>query len=122
MKKLLVITLTLFFSVVFNGFSQSTASSDFYTGKWEIAVAGTPRGDIVFKTNLTRKDGKLTGELVTEDTKRPITKIEESDKKLVIYFESSQGGEISIDLDKIDNNTLKGALMSFEANAKRVKE
>ena len=104
---------------------ENAAATDFYAGKWEIAVLGSPRGDIKFNTDLVRKDGKLTGDLVNPAEaaadKRPITKVEESAKKLVIYFMSSQGGEISIDLDKVDNDTLKGSLMNFEANAKRIK-
>lgn len=122
MKKASIILFMFFFGIALQGFSQNTTPTDFYVGKWEIAVNGTPRGDIVFKTNLVRKDGKLTGELVTDDNKRPITKIEEKDKTLVIYFESSQGGEISIDLTKVDDNNLKGTLMDFTATAKRVKE
>ncbi|MEZ4901923.1 MAG: hypothetical protein R2822_09280 [Spirosomataceae bacterium] len=122
MKKASIFLFVFLFGIVLQGFSQATAPTDFYVGKWEIAVTGTPRGDVVFKTDLVRKDGKLTGELITDDMKRPITKIEESDKKLIIYFESSQAGEISIDLDKADDDTLKGSLMSFDAIAKRVKE
>ncbi|WP_428666092.1 hypothetical protein [Runella sp.] len=126
MKKASLILFVAFFGIALKGFSQSTAPADFYAGKWEISVLGSPRGDIKFVTNLVRKDGKLTGELANPadatEAKRPITKIEESAKKLVIYFESSQAGEISIDLDKIDDNNLKGSLMSFEATAKRIKE
>ncbi|MFN8355111.1 MAG: hypothetical protein U0Y10_11725 [Spirosomataceae bacterium] len=126
MKKASIILFVLFFGIALQGFSQSTAPVDFYAGKWEISVIGSPRGDIKFVTNLVRKDGKLTGELSNpsdaSEAKRPITKVEESDKKLVIYFESSQGGEISIDLDKVDNDELKGSLMSFDATAKRMKE
>ena len=73
-----------------------------------------------FLTDLVRKDGKLTGELVDSadaTVKRPITKIEETADKLVIYFESSQAGEISVELAKVDNDNLKGALMSFDATA-----
>jgi hypothetical protein len=122
MKKASVFLFLFLFGIVLQGFSQTAVPSDFYAGKWEILVSGSPRGDIVFKTNLVRKDGKLTGELVTDDMKRPITKIEESDKKLSLFFESSQGGEISIDLEKVDNDNLKGSLMSFEAKAKRIKD
>jgi hypothetical protein len=126
MKKATVFLFAAFFLIAFKGFSQSTAPADFYAGKWEISILGSPRGDVKFSTNLVRKDGKLTGELANPtdatEVKRPITKIEESAKKLVIYFESSQGGEISIDLDKVDDDNLKGSLMSFEATAKRIKE
>lgn len=126
MKKASVFLFVIFFAIAFKGFSQSTAPPDFYAGKWEISILGSARGDVKFSTNLVRKDGKLTGELTNPtdatEAKRPITKIEESAKKLVIYFESSQAGEISVDLDKVDDNNLKGSLMSFEATAKRIKE
>ena len=125
MKKVSVLLFALFLSITFHGLSQ-TAPKDFFAGKWEIALTGTPNGDVKFLTNLIRKEGKLTGELVnaTDATqpKRPITKVEENGDKLAIYFESSQGGEIAINLAKVDNDNLKGTLMdSFEANAKRVK-
>lgn len=126
MKKAGIILFVLFFGTALNGFSQSTAPSDFYAGKWEISIVGSPKGDVKFVTNLARKDGKLTGELANladaTEAKRPITKVEESAKKLVIYFESSQGGEISIDLNTVDDNNLKGSVMSFDATAKRIKE
>lgn len=114
----------LFIGLVGYGFAQAPPA-DFFAGKWEISITGSPRGDVTFLTNLTRKDGALTGELVEAgDTsaKRKITNVEESATKLVLYFESSQGGEISINLTKVDDDHLKGSLMSYEASAKRAKE
>ncbi len=124
MKKASLILFVLFLGIAFNGFSQTAAPTDFYAGKWEISIVGSPRGDVKFLTDLVRKEGKLTGELTDSadaTVKRPITKIEETAEKLVIYFESSQAGEISVELAKVDNDNLKGALMSFDATAKRVK-
>ncbi|NBB21312.1 hypothetical protein GVN20_18245 [Runella sp. CRIBMP] len=126
MKKANLFFIVLFLGVITEVFSQTTPSTDFFAGKWEIALAGTPMGDVKFTTNLVRKEGKLAGELARADDptagKRPITKIEETDKVLKIYFESQQGGEISIDLEKVDDNNLKGKLMDFEATAKRIKD
>lgn len=119
MKNQIMLLFVLCFIAIPKGFAQS--ATDFYAGKWEVSVVGSPRGDVKFATDLVRKDGKLTGVLADGDEKRPITKIEESPTKLAIFFMSSQGGEISIDLDKINNDTLKGNLMSFTAMATRVK-
>jgi hypothetical protein len=124
MKKVPVILLLLL-AVVFSGFSQAPASTDFYAGKWEISILGSPRGDVVFLTDLVRKDGKLTGKLVDKadpasDT-RNILRVEESAEKMVIYFESSQGGEMAMNLAKIDNDNLKGMVFNFDATAKRIK-
>ncbi len=125
MKKISFILFALILGMAFNGFAQTTKLADFFAGKWEIAVNGTPRGDVKFTTDLVRKDGKLTGDLVdaadTANAKRPITKVEETADKMVIYFESSQAGEIAIELTKVDDDNLKGALMSFDATAKRLK-
>ena len=116
----------LFLGLALNGFSQSAAPKDFFAGKWEILLTGTPNGDVKFLTQLTRKEGKLTGELVNPNDAstgtRAITKVEESADKMAIYFMSSQGEEISISLAKVDNDNLKGSLMGmFEAKDKRMK-
>ena len=105
--------------------AATTSSTDFFAGKWEITVAGTPVGDAKFVTDLVRKDGKLTGELKDPTGTRPntpITKVEDEKEKITIYFDSQQAGEIPIVLSKVDNDNLKGQMMDmFEASAKRVK-
>lgn len=124
MKKVSLILLVLVLGLAYNGFAQTAGPTDFFAGKWEISIVGSPRGDVKFLTDLVRKDGKLTGDLTDAadaTVKRHITKIEETADKLVIYFESSQAGEISVELAKVDADNLKGALMSFDATAKRVK-
>lgn len=125
MKKVSIFFFVLFLGIAFRGISQTAAPADFFAGKWEILVSGTPNGDVTFMTDLVRKDGKLTGELVSPSDaamKRSITKVEESGDKLTIYFDSSEAGEIAIVLAKVDDDNLSGTLMdSFEAKAKRVK-
>lgn len=126
MKKASIILFVLFLGIAFNGFSQAAAPKDFYAGKWEITLTGTPNGDARLLTNLVRKDGKLTGELAdasdANKEKMPITKVEESPDKIAIFFLASTGDEISIDLDKADGDNLKGNLMGmFDAKAKRIK-
>lgn len=106
----------------FNTFAQS----EFFVAKWEITVAGTPNGDAKFVTKLERKDGKLSGELSLpadpSSPKIPISNIEESADKIVIYF-SAQGYDVNVELTKVDDDNLKGTLMNmFEAKAVRVKE
>jgi hypothetical protein len=75
--------------------------------------------------DLIRENGKLTGSLVDKADPasggRKIVKVEESAEKLIIYFESSQGDETSMELAKVDSDHLKGSVHNFEATAKRVK-
>ncbi len=124
MKKVSVLLLMFVLGVVFKGYSQTTPSADYFAGKWEIIVTGTPNGDAKFATELIRKDGKLTGELSTPadptQPRIPITSIEESADKVVIYF-STQGYDINLSLAKVDGDTLKGSMMDmFDASGKRV--
>ncbi len=111
--------------IAFNGFSQTAVPTDFFAGKWEISIPGTPNGDVKFVTDLVRKDGKLTGELVNtadpSQPKRHITKVEEKENNIIIYFESDQVSEISMNLTKVDADNLKGTVYNFEATAKRIK-
>lgn len=123
MKKASIFFIVLFFGIIMNGFSQTAPSTDFFAGKWEITILGSPMGDIKFSTNLVRKDGKLTGELANADDanaeKRPIIRVAESAEQMKIFFESRQGGEVSIDLTKVDETHLKGSVAGYDATALR---
>ncbi len=128
MKKVSIILIALFFGIAIKGFSQTTApatTTDFFVGKWEISIFGTPQGDVKMVTDLIRKDGKLTGELkdAADSTKPiiPITAIEEKDGEIELSF-SAAGYDLTLPLKKEDDDNLKGQLMNmFDAKAKRVK-
>lgn len=125
MKKVSIFFLFMLLSVAVNSIAQAPAPADFFAGKWDIMVAGTPNGDTQLVANLVRKDGKLTGEITTPaDTTKgaiPITKIEEGTDKLALYF-TAQGYDVNLDLAKVDDDNLKGSLMNmFDAKAKRLK-
>ncbi|WP_221393402.1 hypothetical protein [Dyadobacter sp. NIV53] len=129
MKKVSIIIVVLFLAVTFKSYSQTApaATNDFFVGKWEVLVLGTPNGDSKMVTELTRKDGKLTGELKDPTGQnpeaRPITSVTEEPNKITIYF-TAQGTDVSLDLTKVDDNSAKGSIMSgmFDASAKRIKE
>ncbi|SFC88417.1 hypothetical protein [Spirosoma endophyticum] len=127
MKKVSLFLFIFLLGICARGFSQTaTPPTDFFAGKWEIIIKGTPDGDAKMTTELVRKDGKLTGELKDPTGTRPatpITKIEEdAGKKLTIHFNTEQAGEIDLALEKVDDDNLKGMLMSMlESTAVRVK-
>ena len=127
MKKASIVLVILFLGVAFKGYSQTAATTDFFAGKWEVSVMGTPNGDSKMVTNLVRKDGKLTGELKDPSGQNPepfpITSIVEEADKVTLYF-TAQGTDVSLDLAKVDDSHLKGSVMNgmFDATAVRVKE
>jgi hypothetical protein len=123
MKIVSILLFVLFFGMTIKGFSQGTPA-DFFPGKWEISILGTPNGDSKLKIQLTRKDGKLTGQL-TDPTGNPIQieELIEESGKITIGF-AAEGMSLSIDLKKVDDNSMKGSLMSgrFDAKAVRLKD
>jgi hypothetical protein len=126
MKKTVFLMLAFVVGIAVQGFSQTDKpATDFFAGKWEILVVGTPNGDAKFATEITRKDGKLVGELkvAAGDIKETIpATVEEAEGKITIFF-TTQGYDVNIALSKVDDDNLKGTLMDmFDAKAKRVKE
>lgn len=137
MKKASIILFVLFFAAITHSFAQTatatmpasvattTAAPDFFAGKWELLIVGTPQGDVKMVADFTRKDGKLTGEMSdpadAQKEKTPITNIEEEATKITIYF-SASGYDLNVPLEKVDDDNLKGQLMNmFETTAKRIK-
>jgi hypothetical protein len=138
MTKASIILCVLFFSAMANTFAQTStatlpaatsttttpATADFYVGKWEVVFIGTPQGDAKLIATFTRKDGKLEGEMKsTVDDKAeviPITSVEEGTDKLTFGF-SAQGYDLTVNLEKVDDDNLKGMMMNmFETKAKRI--
>ncbi|MBK9510718.1 MAG: hypothetical protein IPO04_15305 [Cytophagaceae bacterium] len=122
MRKVNIVVPVLVVLTLLSSFIQA---DDYFLGKWEIMVAGTPNGDIKFATDLQRKEGKLFGELtIPADPNAPaipITNNEEGTDKITIYF-SAQGYDLNLDLEKVDQDNLKGTLMGmFDSKAVRVK-
>ncbi len=126
MKKVSLFLFIFLLGVCARGFSQTATAPDFFVGKWEITIIGTPDGDVKMVTELIRKDGKLTGELKDPTGTKPampITKVEEEANKLTLYFNTDQAGEVPLELTKVDDDHLKGSVMSMlDATGVRVKQ
>lgn len=128
MKKANIVFFFMLLGITAKGLAQAADSTivDFFIGKWEISILGTPNGDSKLVAELVRKEGKLGGELKDPSGNLPgtipITSIEEDKEKLTIYF-SAQGYDVNVVLAKIDQNNLKGSLLGmFDSTAKRLKE
>lgn len=110
--------------VVFTSNSKTVVPADFFAGKWELTVIGTPNGDSKMIIDLVRTDGKLTGQMSNpaEPTaeKVPVT-VDESAELIDLAF-NAQGYDVTVNLKKVDDDNLKGSLLGmFDAVAKRVK-
>ena len=122
MRKLIFIftvAMALFF-----GLNAKAQTTDYFPGKWNVVVMGTPNGDAKLTFVLERKDGKLSG--VVQDTTgkemTKITQIDEKDKTITAAF-TIQSYDVSLTMEPVDDDHVKGSLMGmFEAKGIRVKE
>jgi hypothetical protein len=125
MKKVSLFFAGLFFMALsFNLKAQTTSSTDFFIGKWNIEVQGTPQGDGKMTVMLERKDGKLAGTIITATGSEPtkITKVDEKEKSVTVYF-NTRGYDVNLTMEKKDDDHVTGNVMDmFDAKGERVKE
>ena len=123
MKKLsFLLTAIIALFISFNVHAQT--KPDYYPGKWNVVVMGTPNGDSKLTFVFERKDGKLTG-AVQDSTGKEMTKItsvEEKEKSITAAF-TIQSYDVTMTLDPIDDDHVKGSMMNmFDAKGTRVKD
>jgi len=122
MKKLsLILTVVV---ALFLSLNAKAQTADYYPGKWNVTVMGTPNGDAKMTFVLERKDGKLTGAVqdTTGKEMTKITQIDEKDKTITAAF-TIQNYDVTLTLDPVDDDHVKGSLMGmFDAKGIRVKE
>ena len=104
--------------------AAATTTTDYFPGKWNVIVKGTPNGDAKMTFVIERKDGKLGG-AVQDSTGKELTKItsiEEKDKTITAAF-TIQSYDVTLTLEPVDADDVKGSLMGmFDAVGVRVKE
>ena len=104
--------------------TATAATPDYFPGKWNVVIIGTPGGDAKMTFALERKDGKLSG-AVQDTTGKELTKItsiDEKDKTITAAF-TIQSYDVTLTLEPIDDDHVKGSLMGmFDAKGVRVKE
>lgn len=115
----------LFFLVLsFNVQAQTQPPADYFVGKWNVQVEGTPSGDGKMTVVLERKEGKLAGTIInkpgTEPTK--VTKIDEAEKSVTLYF-NTNGYDVNLTMEKKDDDHVIGNVMGmFDVKGERGKE
>lgn len=125
MKKTVLLFTAIFailFSISFN--SQAQATSDYFVGKWNVLVTGTPNGDAKMVVVMQRVDGKLKAEFVGNDQPEvpKVSNIEETEKSVRIYFTAS-GYDVYLYLENKGENHVEGTMLDmFDAKGDRATE
>jgi hypothetical protein len=115
----------LFLLLSFSAKAQTNTSVDYFVGKWDVLVSGTPSGDAKMILKLERKDGKLTGTVTPQAADKgesKITSIEEQANTITVYFTAGEY-DVNFSLDKKDDDHVTGSMMGmFDAKGERIKE
>lgn len=125
MKKTVLLFTAIFailFSISLN--SQAQANSDYFVGKWNVLVTGTPNGDAKMVVVMQRVDGKLKAEFVGNDQPEvpKVSNIEETEKSVRIYFTAS-GYDVYLYLENKGENHVEGNMLDmFDAKGDRATE
>ena len=124
MKKLSTIIGGMFFILLSIGTKAQTPSADFFIGKWDVLVTGTPSGDSHTTLMLERIDGKLSGDFTSPNEKAiKLSKVEEKADEVTVYFTSSNGYDVYLLLKKKDDTHVTGTMMDmFAASGVRIVE
>ena len=125
MKKLSSLFAGSFFLLLSVGIhAQSKTGSDFFAGKWNVLITGTPYGDLKRVYVLEKKDNGLAG-TVLDSTGKEISKcskVEVKDNEVTLYY-TALGNDVSVVLTKKDEDHVTGrALGMFDAKGERIKQ
>ena len=124
MKKLTTLIIGVFALMIISVSAKAQSNTDYFIGKWDILVKGTPQGDVNMKVNFEKKDGKLVGTMVNPDTQKeePFNKLDTTAKGIIVYF-SAQGYDVDMSLEKQDDDHVIGSVMNMlEVTGVRVKK
>lgn len=126
MKKFYSIIVFLFFIILFTGAMINAQSPvNYFGGKWDVIVVGTPQGDARIILNFEEVDGKLAGKVidpVTNTVVSPITNIEQKGNSVTFLFDA-QGYSVSLQLNEKDKNSVTGNMMGmFDASGIRIEK
>lgn len=101
--------------------NAQTTSDDYFAGKWNVLVEGTPSGDSNAILILKRVDGKLKGTFQSEGkVPAELTRVEEKGGEVTCYFVAS-GYDVYLFMEKVDENKTEGTMMDmFDAYGTRV--
>jgi hypothetical protein len=103
--------------------AQTKTGADYFAGKWDMLIKGTPQGDSKLFFVLDKKDTTLAG--VVQDSTgaemTKITKIELKSSEATVYF-VAQGYDVSVVMTKKDDDHVTGSLLAmFDVEGVRVK-
>ena len=118
----LLCSLALLITMSF-AFAPFNASPEYYEGKWNVLVKGTPNGDATIPVRFETKEGKTTGYFTEEGAteEKKMSSVTITADVINTAFNIS-GYDVTLSLKKVDEDHAKGDLMGmFDAEGTRAK-
>ena len=124
MKKLCSLATGIFLLLIgLNVNGQSKTGADYFAGKWNVLILGTPYGDLKRIYVLEKKESSLNG-IVQDSTGKEVakcSKVEVQDNQVTLYYQA-MGNDVSVTLVRKDDDHVSGSVLNmFEANGERIK-
>ena len=124
MKKIyFLVTWVLLLILGTNVKAQSKTGTDYFAGKWNVLISGTPYGDLKRIYVLEKKESSLNG-IVQDSTGKEVakcSKVEVQDNQVTLYYQA-MGNDVSVTLVRKDDDHVSGSVLNmFEANGERIK-
>jgi hypothetical protein len=123
MKKTMIILTCLFLFATSFSASAQNPTVEYFSGKWNVLIKGTPQGDAKLVFSLDKDSATLKGVILDSTGKEQskIDKIELGEQTITMYF-VLMGYDLNMELKKKDDDRATGSLMGmFEVEADRVK-
>ena len=86
---------------------------DFFVGKWEVSIAGTPEGDAVVEVIIERTDGVLNGRMIVEEDATEFDSIEEVGENAIKINYTAREYSVFFFWKKVDENNIEGTLLDL---------
>ena len=115
---------SLFLLISITARAQSETGADFFAGKWNVLIKGTPIGVLKRVYILDKKDNGLAGTVLDSTGKEvaKCSKVDVKDNEVTLYY-SSMGNDVSVVLTKKDQDHVTGKAMgTFDAAGERIKQ
>lgn len=122
-KVTLLFSLALLVTLSF-AFTSFSPTPEYFEGKWNVRVKGTPNGDATIPMRFETKDGKTTGYFMEEANaeEKKMSSATITGDVINTSFNIT-GYDVTLTLKKVDNDNAKGDLLGmFDAEGTRVTE
>ncbi|HTE00776.1 MAG TPA: hypothetical protein VK668_15900 [Mucilaginibacter sp.] len=124
MKKITLCSLMAVMLLIAATKVNAQTAPNYFVGKWDVLLKGTPNGDAHIKFNIADSVGHLKGTLrdTVENKDVAVTSIVQEGDKITLNF-TIQSYDVNLTLAKKDEDHATGSLMGmFDAVADRIKK